>query len=99
MGITIKPSDLWYKYARKKETLDRPRFSGVPDDLPFDANNLYEIIPMFEAVMDELNTCSEHVLRELEEILNRGLPGFITRRDETYDFLLGTMREVLREDW
>ncbi|ABA88606.1 hypothetical protein Pcar_1358 [Syntrophotalea carbinolica DSM 2380] len=99
MGITVKPSDLWYKYARKKETRDRPRFTGIPDDLPFDANNLYEVIPMFEAVMDAVDTRSEHVLRELEEILNRGVPGFLTRRDEVYDFLLGSIREVLREDW
>jgi hypothetical protein len=98
MNVTIKPSDLWYKYARKKENRDRPRFAGAPDDLPFDADNLYEVIPMFEAVMNTLETCSEHVLRELEEILNRGVPGFLTRRDEVYDYLLGCIEEVLFED-
>lgn len=100
MGITIKPSDLWYRYKRKKETRDRPRFeAGKPDAHPFDADNLYEVIPMFEAVMDTLERNDEHVLRELEEILNRGVPGFLSRRDEVYDYLLGSIREVLREDW
>jgi hypothetical protein len=93
MGITIKPSDLWYRYARKKETRELPQFTGAPDAHPFDANNLYE------AVMNAVGADDEHVLRELEEILNRGLPGFLNRRDEVYDYLLGSIREVLREDW
>jgi hypothetical protein len=99
MDINIKPSDLWYRYARKKEVRELPRFEGTPDAHPFDANNLYEVLPMFEAVMNAVGTDDAHVLRELEEILNRGIPGFLTRRDEVYDYLLGSIREVLREDW
>ncbi|MGE4543989.1 MAG: hypothetical protein AB7D06_07770 [Pedobacter sp.] len=99
MDVSIKPSDLWYRYARKKETRELPQFTGAPDAHPFDANNLYEVLPMFEVVMNTLGTNDEHVLRELEEILNRGVPGFLTRRDEVYDYLLGSIREVLREDW
>lgn len=99
MGLTIKPSDLWYKYKRKKETRELPQFTGIPDAHPFDADNLYEVIPMFEAVMDAVGADDEHVLRELEEILNRGVPGFLVRRDEVYDYLLGSIQEVLREDW
>lgn len=98
MGVHIKPSDLWYKYGRKKDLRPDPVIPCQADPHPFDPNNLYEIIPMFEAVMDSLETNDGHVLRELEEVLNRGLPSFISSREKAYDFLMGTMHEVLRED-
>ena len=54
MAVSIKPSDLYYKYARKKATRDVAKFAGKPDAHPFDRDDLYEVIPMLEAVMDAL---------------------------------------------
>lgn len=95
MGITIKPSDLYYRYPRKKETRDQPKFTGLPDPLPFDRNDLYEVIPMFEAVMNELGRDEGHVLQRLEVILNDYVPFFIRSREEVYRCLVEMMRDEM----
>lgn len=93
MGIVINPSDLFYKYPRKKETRDQPKFSGIPDTAPFDKDDQYEVIPMFEAVMDELGTQEGSVLEKLEELMIFQMPGFIDTREQVFDFLVSTMRD------
>lgn len=95
MGIVIKPSDLYYRYPRKKVTREAPKFSGKPDPNPFDREDLYEVLPMFEAVMDELGSVDGRVLNRLEEILVREMPVFINTREEVFDCLVGTMRGLL----
>lgn len=95
MGLVIKPSDLQYRYPRKKETRELPKFVGLPDHHPFDRDDLYEIIPMFEKVMDELGSDDGAVLHRLEEILNHDLPRCIATREEVYRCLLETMRGIL----
>ncbi|NCP78313.1 MAG: hypothetical protein GW833_03945 [Desulfuromonadales bacterium] len=87
MGIQIKPSDLYFRYPRKKENRDLPKFSGKPDARPFDRYDLYEVIPMFETVMDTLGTQDQTVLQRVEEILDQ-LPGFITTREMIFDALM-----------
>ena len=54
MGIAIKPSDLNYKYPKNIIDRERPKFTGKPDPAPFDRDDLYEMLPMLEAVMDAL---------------------------------------------
>lgn len=87
MGIQIKPSDLYFRYPRKKENRDLPKFCGKPDAHPFDRYDLYEVIPMFEAVMDELGTQDQTVLQRIEELLDQ-LPGFIDTREMIFDALI-----------
>ena len=80
MGIVIKPSDLYYKYRRKKATRDIPKFAGKPDAHPFDRDDLYEVIPMLEAVMNELGSVDGRVLHRAEEVMINEMPGFIHTR-------------------
>jgi hypothetical protein len=95
MAIEIKPSDLYYRYSRKKTTRDQPKFCGKPDPNPFDREDLYEVIPMLETVMDELGSVDGRVLHRLEEVMIRELPVFIRTREEVFDCLVGVMRELL----
>lgn len=95
MGLCIKPSDLYYRYPRNKEQRDQPKFSGKPDRNPFDRYDLYEVIPMYEAVMDALGSSDQAVLQKLEEVLNNQVPAFIASREEVYDCLLAVMQAVL----
>ena len=95
MGVQIKPSDLYYRYPRKKTTRELPKFSGKPDPHPFDREDLYDVIPMFEAVMDELECNDGDVLRRMEELLNNEVPRFIATREEVFDCLVETMQELL----
>lgn len=95
MGIQIRPSDLQYKYPRKKEKREQPKFTGKPDSTPFDRDDLYEVIPMLEAVMEALKTNDGGVLNRLEEILNRDVPRFICTREEIYDCLVEVMGEIM----
>jgi len=95
MRLTIKPSDLQYKYPRKKETRDLPKFTGKPDPHPFDRDDLYEVIPMFEAVMEELDTVDGAILHRMEEILNNDVPRFISTREEIFDCLVEVMSTLL----
>ena len=95
MNIEIKPSDLYYKYARKKATRDVAKFAGKPDAHPFDRDDLYEVIPMLEAVMGALGSTDGRVLHRAEEVMINEMPGFISTREEVFDCLVGVMRELL----
>lgn len=99
MGIEIKPSDLYYRYPRKKETREQPKFTGKPDANPFDRYDLYEVVPMYEAVMDALGCNEQDVLQKMEEVLNNEVPAFVQTREDMYDCLLMVMQGVMgRED-
>jgi hypothetical protein len=95
MGIEIKPSDLYYKYRRNKELRDEPKFTGKPDPNLYDREDLYDVIPMLGAVMDELGSNDANVLHRLEELAGDEMPQFITRRDEVFDFLISVMSDML----
>ena len=97
MGIQIKPSDLYYRYTKNKAARDFPKFSGLPDPHPFDREDLYELIPMFEKVMDDLGTRDARVLQRMEEILIHELPGFVRSREEVYAALYSSVGELLEE--
>lgn len=96
MGIEIKPSDLYYKYPRKKETRDHPKFSGLPDTTPFDRDDQYEVIPMLEVVMDELGVQDGKVLENLEELMIYHMPGFISSREQVFNFLVSSISDRIR---
>ena len=95
MKLRVKASDLYNKYAKDTTRRDRPKFSGKPDPHPFNRDDLYEIIPMLEQVMCELKCDDAHTLHTIEDIMNRDLPRCITSREETFDFLVGCMREII----
>lgn len=95
MGITIKASELYYKYPKDIVNRASPKFSGKPDRGSFNRNDLYEVLPMLAAVMDELGQNEQRVLHLLEEILIHQLPRFIDSREAVFDFLVGSLHEQL----
>lgn len=94
MSIIIKVSDLKFRYPRDIANREEPKFSGLPDPAPFNRHDLYEILPMMTAVMNELGSDDGRELNMIEDILN-DMPRFITTRGEVYDYLLGSARECL----
>ena len=94
MGIALKPSDLKFKYGRNVAKKGEAKFKGIPDPAPFDRDDLYEVVPILEAVMDGLSSTDGNVLEALEDILNE-LPSFVSTREEVFRFLLETARERL----
>jgi hypothetical protein len=95
MGIVIKPSDLKFKYPKDIARRELPKFAGKPDPAEFNRDDLYELLPMFGAVMDALGADDERILHLLEDILNAEMPRFISTREDVFDFLLETTRERL----
>jgi hypothetical protein len=95
MGITIKASDLYYKYGRDTVNRHRPKFRGKPDLAPFNRDDLYEVLPMLGAVLDELGRDDQQTLQLAEEIMIRHMPRFVNRREEVFDFLVACTREGL----
>lgn len=95
MTLTIKPSDLYYKYPRDSVRRDEPKFRGKPDSFPFNRDDLYEVLPMLGKVMEALGRDDERTLHAVEELMIRNLPLWIVSREETFDFLVGCMRESL----
>ena len=95
MMLTVKASDLYYRYP--KDTVNRhlPKFSGKPDKRPFNRDDLYDVLPMLAAVMDSLGSNDQRVLHQAEEIMIREMPRFISSREEVFDFLTGCMGEML----
>lgn len=92
MGIVIKASDLKFKYPKDLQNREEPKFSGIPDPTPFNRDDLYDILPMMEAVMDALESSDGQMLHLLEDILNE-MPRFFVTREEVYACLLETARE------
>ncbi len=95
MGLEIKPSDLYFKYRRNKELRGEPKFTGKPDSGSYDRDDLYDVIPMLGAVMNELNCRDANVLHRLEELAGDEMPTFITSREEVFDFLVHVMGDML----
>lgn len=95
MSIIVKASDLKFRYPRDVANRDEPKFAGLPDPAPFNRHDLYEILPMLSAVMDELESVDGEVLHLVEDVLN-DMPGFIATRGEVFDYLRGSARECLR---
>lgn len=92
MEVIVKASDLKYKYPRDTARRHLPKFAGKPDSAPFNRNDLYEILPMFSAVMTDLETDDGRILHLLEDILNEDLPGFINTREQVFDCLVQSAR-------
>jgi hypothetical protein len=95
MSIIVKASDLKFKYPRDIANREKPKFTGLPDPVPFNRDDLYEILPMMTAVMDELGSEEGELLHLLEDLLNQ-MPRFITTRGEVFDYLRGSAGECLR---
>jgi hypothetical protein len=95
MPITVKASDLKFKYPRDIPNRTEPKFTGLPDPAPFNRDDLYDVLPMMGAVMDELDSQDGEVLNLLEDLLNH-MPSFISTRGEVFDYLQGSARECLR---
>lgn len=95
MSIIVKASDLKFRYPRDVANRDLPKFAGLPDSAPFNRHDLYEVLPILSAVMDDLGSEDGAVLHLVEDILN-DMPSFITTRGEVFDYLQGSGRECLR---
>jgi hypothetical protein len=95
MTIIVKASDFKFKYPRDVANREEPKFAGLPDSAPFNRDDLYEILPMMSAVMDELGSSDGAVLHLLEDLLN-DMPRFVSSRGEVFDYLTGSARECLR---
>ena len=95
MGLRIKPSDLYYKYPRDTASRGAPKFRGKLDPAPFNRDDLYEVVPLLEKVMDELGRDDAATLHLVEELMIRDLPRFLVSRAEVFDFLVGCAREML----
>ncbi|MBD1399716.1 hypothetical protein [Pelovirga terrestris] len=93
MNISISPSDLFYRYRHKKQTRELPKFQGKPDAHPFDRDDLYEVLPMLEAVMNEIGSAEGQVLEKIEEMMLLQMPGFIRTREQVFDFLVDFARQ------
>ncbi len=93
MPVNLKPSDLYYRYRHKKETRDLPKFQGKPDHHPFDRDDLYEVLPLLAAVMNELARQDGQILEKIEEAMLMQMPGFINTREQVFDFLVDFARQ------
>ena len=94
--IIVKASDLKFRYPRDVANRDKPKFTGLPDPAPFNRHDLYEILPLLSAVMNELESRDGEVLHLIEDALNV-MPGFITSRGDVFDYLHGSVLECLRQ--
>ena len=95
MSIIVKASDLKFKYPRDVANREEPKFTGLPDPAPFNRHDLYDVLPILAAVMDELESVDGEVLHLVEDVLN-DMPSFITTRGDVFDYLQGSARECLR---
>lgn len=96
MGIIVNPSDLKYRYPKVTGARFEAKFSGPGDPSPFNRDDLYDIVPMLAAVMDELRRDDADTLHFIEDLMNRDLPRFLESRGEVFAFLAGCGKEMLQ---
>jgi len=99
MGLCIRPSDLKYRYPRIVETRHQPKFQGAHDPSAFNRDDLYDILPLLEAVMDDVGRDDARTLHYVEDLLNRDLPRFVISRGEVFRFLSCCTRQMLEDSW
>lgn len=92
--ISVKASDLFYRYGKDTVNRDKPKFSGKPDNHPFNRDDIYEVLPMLSAVMNQLGCDDQATLHTIEELMIRELPSFITSREDVFDFLFNCTSEI-----
>jgi hypothetical protein len=97
MGLSINASDLKYKYPKAVQTRFDEKFLGKDDPAPFNRDDVYDIIPMLEAVMDDLERDDARVLHCIEDLMNQQLPRSMVSRGEVFRFLSGTTRDLLED--
>jgi len=97
MGLNINPSDLKYKYPRVTETRFAPKFQGKDDAEPFNRDDLYDILPLLEAVMDDLERDDARLLHCIEDLMNQELPRSLVSRGEVFRFLTSCTRDLLAD--
>jgi hypothetical protein len=95
MGLSINPSDLKYKYPKVVQTRFDQKFQGKDDPNPFNRDDLYDIIPVLEAVMDDLGRDDAFLLHCIEDLMNQELPRSLASRGEVFRFLSGVTRDLL----
>ena len=95
MVVTVRASDLKFKYPRDVKHREDPKFTGLPDHTPFNRDDLYDVLPLLSAAMNALGSDDGQVLHLLEDVLNE-MPRFIVTRGEVFDYLQGSARECLR---
>jgi hypothetical protein len=93
--IAVKASDFKFKYPRDVANREQTKFTGLPDPAPFNRDDLFDILPMMTAVMNELQSEDSEVLHLLEDLLNQ-MPRFVSSRGEVFDYLRGSAMECLR---
>lgn len=93
--ITVKASDLYYRYRKDTVNRDTPKFSGKPDSHPFNRDDIYEVLPMLSAVMNVLGCDDQVTLHKAEELMIRDMPGFVSSREDVFDFLVNCTQEIL----
>ncbi|WP_308470310.1 hypothetical protein [Geomonas limicola] len=76
-------------------TRHEAKFQGKDDPALFDRDDLYDILPMLEAVMDDLGSSDARVLHLIEDLMNQELPRSITTRGEVFRYLSCTTRDFL----
>ena len=95
MALKIYASDLKYRYPKVSETRFEEKITGVDDPAHFNRDDVYDILPMLEAVMNELRRDDALTLHFLEDLMNRDLPRCLRSRGEVFDFLTGCASEML----
>ena len=93
--IIIKPSDLYYRYKRKKEIRAEAKFTGKPDKTIFDRDDMYDVIAMLEVVMNSLGSQDADVLEKIEGMMVKEMPDWIETREDVFDCLYQTMNNLL----
>ena len=97
MGLSINASDLKYKYPKATGTRFQPKFQGKDDPEPFNRDDLYDIIPLLEAVMDDLARDDARLLHCIEDLMNQQLPRSFVSRGEVFRFLTSCTRDLMEE--
>jgi hypothetical protein len=97
MGLTIVASDLKYKYPKATQTRFEQKFQGKDDPEPFNRDDLYDIIPLLEAVMDDLKRDDARILHCIEDLMNQELPRSLVSRGEVFRFLTSCTRDLMED--
>ncbi len=93
MAVKLNSSNLKYVYSKYAVNGDSPKFSGKPDILKFNRHEEYEMLPMIEKVMNDLNFSEAGDVHIIEDLIHTKMPSGTTSREEVYDWLINELKK------
>jgi len=92
MPVKILPPNLKYNYLNTGEGNVIGMSTGEPDKIWFNRHFEYDMIPMIENVMNDLELRTVVDVHKIEDLIHTKLPAPVMKRERVYEWLISQLK-------